>query len=100
MLDEIQSNGLTMWWYAGLGVGNVWQRVWSQSRLILLLLLSLGLCGGLCGCLTTFSVGTAAKPAKSYRAAPQPRDVRGDGLPTPQLLNFGFDLGSQELDEP
>ncbi len=89
-----------MLWYAGRGVGDVWRQVWMQSRLILRLLLLLGLCGGLSGCLQTFGVGTAAKPAKSYYANPSPIDGRADDLPTPPLFNFGFDLGTQDSDQP
>lgn len=79
----------------------MWRQIWIRLRLILLLLLLLGLCVGLGGCLKTFSLGTAAKPARSY-VAPPPRDDRADDLPTPQLFNFGFDLRRQEeeLNDP
>lgn len=70
----------------------MWQSVRRGLQLAILLLLA----WGLCGCLTTFSIGTAARPADAYR----PSGIRGDNLdsdiPTPQLFNFGF--GRPELE--
>ena len=64
-------------------------------RLITMMLLALQLCS----CWSTFSAGTAAKPAASYRAS-QPLDERATEVPTPQLFNFGFDFPKADPGEP
>ena len=74
----------------------MWQGVRIGVRLGLIIFV---ICG-LSGCLTTFSLGTAARPAKSYRANETLDENLFNDLPTPQLLNFGFDLPQQELNEP
>ncbi len=70
----------------------VWQGVRIGFRLITMMLFALGLCG----CLTTFSAGTAARPVDSSRAIRMLDEDLGTDVPTPQLFNFGFDLPLQE----
>lgn len=72
----------------------MWQGVRIWSRLITLLLAL-----GLGGCLTTFSVGTGARPAASYRDSSLLDEDLANEVPTPQLLNFGFDLPRPEVYE-
>jgi uncharacterized protein YceK len=74
----------------------VWQGVRIGLRLITMMLCALQLCG----CWTTFSVGTAAQPAASYRASVPLDEDRGTDMPTPQLFNFGFDLPKSDPGEP
>ena len=73
----------------------MWQGMRIGWRLLTMMLLALQLGG--CG--STFSAGTAAKPAASYRAS-QPLDERATDVPTPQLFNFGFDLPKSDPGEP
>ncbi len=74
--------------------------MWQGVRIGVWLIFIMVLGWGLAGCLTTFSVGTAARPAKSYRAPGTLDEDLTSDLPTPQLFNFGFDLPQQELNEP
>jgi hypothetical protein len=73
----------------------VWQGMRIGLRLITMMLLALPLGS----CWSTFSAGTAAKPAASYRAS-QPLDDRATDVPTPQLFNFGFDFPKSDPGEP
>ena len=73
----------------------MWQGMRIGLRLITMMLLALQLCS----CWSTFSAGTTAKPAASYRAG-QPLDDRATDVPTPQLFNFGFDLPKSDPGEP
>jgi len=54
----------------------------------------------LCSCWTTFSAGTDAKQATSYRASRTVDDNWVTDVPTPQLFNLGFDLPKSDPGEP
>ncbi len=76
--------------------------MWQGIRIGLQLITMMLFAWGLGGCLTTFSIGAAARPPESYRT----RETLDENLapdidiPTPQLFNFGFDLPHPELNEP
>ncbi|ETW99129.1 MAG: hypothetical protein ETSY1_16130 [Candidatus Entotheonella factor] len=72
----------------------VWQGVRTWSRLSTLLLAL-----GLCGCLTTFSVGTGARPAGFNGHNELLDEDLTNEVPTPQLFNFGFDLPLPDVTE-
>jgi hypothetical protein len=73
--------------------------VWQGMRIGLRLITMMWLALQLCSCWSTFSAGTAAKPAASYRES-QPLDNQGTDVPTPQLFNFGFNLPKSDPGEP
>ena len=73
----------------------MWQGMRIGWRLITMMVLALQLGS----CWSTFSAGTAAQPAASYRAS-QPLDDRATDVPTPQLFNFGFNLPKSDPGEP
>jgi uncharacterized protein YceK len=74
----------------------VWQAVRIGFRLITVVFLVLQLCS----CWASFSSGTAAKPADSYRASKVMDNDRATDVPTPQLFNLGFDLPKSDPGEP
>lgn len=77
------------------GIQKVWLGMWIGFRLIVVLLIG----WGLCGCLTTLSLGTAARSSEAHRTRGALDNSLAPDIPTPQWLNFGVTLPKLEVYE-